>query len=99
MAGEIGQCELLCFTSRSTEPPTVEFSRTSGGLFAEMGSHFFDLARWASGEEPKELTAMGAVLVDPDFKEIGEHDTSTISMRMRNLKVIPNQINEDSRTI
>ncbi len=84
LAGEIGQCELLCFTSRSTEPPTVEFSRTSGGLFAEKGSHFFDLARWISGEEPKELTAMGAVLVDPDFKEIGEHDTAAISMRMRN---------------
>ncbi len=83
LAGGIGQCELLCFTSRSTAPPTVEFSRTSGGLFAEKGSHFFDLARWISGAEPEELTAMGAVLVDPGFEEIGEHDTALISMRMR----------------
>lgn len=84
LAGEIGQCELLCFTSRSTAPPTVEFSRTSGGLFAEKGSHFFDLARWISGEEPEELTAMGAALVDPGFKEIGECDTAVVSLRMRN---------------
>lgn len=84
LAGEIGQCELLCFTSRSTAPPTVEFSRTSGGLFSEKGSHFFDLARWISGDEPEELTAMGAVLVDPGFKAIGECDTAIISMRMRN---------------
>ncbi len=84
LAGEIGQCELLCFTSRSAAPPTVEFSRTSGGLFAEKGSHFYDLARWISGEEPEELTAMGAVLVDPGFKDIGESDTAIVSMRMRN---------------
>ena len=83
LAGEIGQCELLCFTSRSTAPPTVEFSRTSGGLFAEKGSHFFDLARWISCEEPEELNAMGAVLVDPGFNEIGECDTAIVSMRMR----------------
>ncbi len=84
IAGGIGQCELLCFTSRSTAPPTVEFSRTSGGLFAEKGSHFFDLARWISGEEPEELFAMGSVLVDPAFGDVGEYDTAIISMRMRN---------------
>ena len=84
LAGVIGQYELLCFTSGSAAPPTVEFSRTSGGLYAEKGSHFFDLARWISGEEPEELTAMGVVLVDPGFKEIGECDTAVVSMRMQN---------------
>ncbi len=82
--GEIGQCELYCFTSRSTSPPTVEFSRTSGGLFAEKGSHFFDLARWMSGAEPVELSAMGSVMIDPGFVEIGEVDTAVIAMRMDN---------------
>ena len=84
LGGEIGQCELYCFTSRSTAPPTVEFSCTSGGLFAEKGSHFFDLARWMSGAEPVELTAMGSVLIDPGFRDIGEVDTAVVSMRMTN---------------
>ncbi len=82
LRGDIGQCELYCYTSRSTAPPTVDFSRSSGGLFAEKGSHFFDLARWMSGAEPVELSAMGAVLIDSGFAEIGEVDTAVISMRM-----------------
>ena len=83
LSGEIGRCELICFTSRSVAPPTVEFSKSSGGLFAEKGSHFFDLARWITGDEPEELFAMGAVLIDPGYREIGEHDTAVISVRMR----------------
>ena len=81
--GEIGACEIVCFTSRSTSPPTVEFSRTSGGLFAEKGSHFFDLARWITGEEPEEINAMGSVLIEPGYADIGEFDTAVIAMKMK----------------
>ena len=61
-AGEIGRVEAVLMTSRTASPPSVEFSRTSGGLLGEKGAHFYDLARWITGEHPVELFAMGRCL-------------------------------------
>ncbi len=81
-AGEIGRVETILVTSRTASPPSVEFTRTSGGLFGEKGAHFYDLARWITGEHPVELYAMGSALVNPSFADIGEVDTAMITMRM-----------------
>ncbi len=81
-AGEIGRIETVVATSRSAVAPTAEFTRTSGGLFGEKGAHFYDLARWITGEHPVEVFAMGAALVDPAFAEVGEADTAMLTMRM-----------------
>ncbi len=81
-AGEIGQLETLLVTSRTATPPTVEFTRTSGGIFGEKGAHFYDIARWITGEHPVELFAMGATLIDPGFATIDEVDTAMLTMRM-----------------
>ncbi len=80
--GKIGQVEALLFTSRTASPPTVEFTRTSGGLFGEKGAHFFDLARWITGEDPAELFAMGSAQINPEFATIGEVDTAMVTIRM-----------------
>ena len=81
-AGEIGRVEAILMTSRTASPPSVEFTRTSGGLFGEKGSHFYDLARWITGEHPVELFAMGSALVNSALADIGEADTAMITMRM-----------------
>ena len=81
-AGEIGRVEAVLMTSRTAAPPSVEFTRTSGGLFGEKGAHFYDLARWITGEHPVELFAMGSALVNPSFADIGEVDTAMVTMRM-----------------
>lgn len=81
-SGEIGDVETISVTSRTASPPSVEFTRTSGGLFGEKGAHFYDLARWITEEHPVELFAMGSALVNPAFAEIGEVDTAMITMRM-----------------
>ena len=80
-AGEIGRVESMLITSRTAAAPTIEFIKTSGGLFGEKGSHFYDLARWILEEHPVELFAMGAALVNPRFADIGEVDTAMITMR------------------
>ena len=82
LSGEIGRAETVIFTSRTASPPTIEFTRTSGGLFGEKGAHFYDLARWITGEDPVELSAMGSAIVNPDFEQIGEVDTALITMKM-----------------
>ena len=50
--GRIGRLELLSITSRDPEPPSAEYLARSGGLFADMMIHDFDMARWLLGEEP-----------------------------------------------
>ncbi len=80
-AGNIGPVETISIVSRTASPPTPEFLRTSGGLFGEKGSHFYDLARWIIGEEPEEVFAFGSVLVNPVFADIGEVDTAVVSLR------------------
>ena len=44
--------------------------------------HFFDLLRWLTKDEPVEVYALGAALVDPAIGEAGDVDTSIVSLRM-----------------
>lgn len=81
-AGNIGNLESLSLVSRTVAAPTPEFIKTSGGLFGEKGAHFYDLCRWVTGEHPEEIFAMGSVLIDPRFEEIGEVDTAMLTLRM-----------------
>jgi myo-inositol 2-dehydrogenase / D-chiro-inositol 1-dehydrogenase len=79
----IGKVESLRFTVKTATPPTPEFLKTSGGLFGEFGIHFFDLARWISGDEPVEVFAMGSTLIDPAYAAIGHFDTAAVIVRMQ----------------
>ena len=80
--GSIGDIETIQFTSRTATAPSVDFLKTSGGLFGEKGAHFYDLARWITGEHPKEIVAMGSSLIAPEFAKAGETDTAMITMKM-----------------
>ncbi|MGI9452038.1 MAG: Gfo/Idh/MocA family oxidoreductase [Geminicoccaceae bacterium] len=80
--GSIGDIETIQFTSRTAAAPSVQFLKTSGGLFGEKGAHFYDLARWITGEHPNEIVAMGSSLIDPDFAKAGETDTAMITIMM-----------------
>ncbi len=81
--GAVGKLESLRFTVKTATPPSPEFLKTSGGLFGEFGIHFFDLARWISGDEPVEVFATGSTLTDPAYAEIGQIDTAAVITRMR----------------
>ena len=80
--GEIGKPELVVITSRDPAPPPIEYIRVSGGLFRDMMIHDFDIARFLFGEEPAEVSAMGAVLVEPAIGEAGDVDSAMVTMRM-----------------
>ena len=80
--GELGQLEQGIITSRDPAPPPVDYLRVSGGIFRDMAIHDFDMARFLFGEEPVEVTAMGAVLVDPKIGEIGDYDEVMAVLRM-----------------
>lgn len=81
--GAVGKLESLRFTVKTATAPSAEFLKTSGGLFGEFGIHFFDLARWISGDEPAEVFATGSTLIDPAYADVGQIDTAAVITRMR----------------
>ena len=60
-AGTIGEVHLVRITSRDPEPPPLEYARVSGGIFLDMTIHDFDMARYVTGSEVREVIARGAV--------------------------------------
>lgn len=90
--GAIGTPHVLKITSRDPQPPGVDYIKSSGGLFMDMTIHDFDMARYIMGSEVVEVSAHGAVLVDPAIGEAGDIDTAIITLRFENgaLGVIDN---------
>jgi myo-inositol 2-dehydrogenase/D-chiro-inositol 1-dehydrogenase len=81
-AGAIGKLEQLIITNRDPGLPDLRFLATSGGLFLDFTIHDFDMARWLLGEEPVEVFAWGAVLVDPRVRTEGRDiDTAMLLLR------------------
>jgi len=90
-SGRIGRPCILHITNRDPVRPTLEYARTSGGMFLDMSIHDFDMARYQVGEV-EEVYAMGSVLVAPELAEIGDVDTDVVTLRFANgaLGVIDN---------
>jgi myo-inositol 2-dehydrogenase/D-chiro-inositol 1-dehydrogenase len=82
-SGEIGRPCIFHIVNRDPEPPSLEYAKTSGGMFLDMSIHDFDMARFQIGEVD-EVYAIGNVLVAPYLKEIGDVDIDIITLRFTN---------------
>jgi myo-inositol 2-dehydrogenase/D-chiro-inositol 1-dehydrogenase len=85
-AGAIGTLEQVIITSRDPGPPPVAYIKVSGGLFRDMTIHDFDMARWMllageGGQEPTEVFAYAANLVDPAIGAAGDVDSAMVLLR------------------
>ena len=70
--------------SRDPAPPPLSYIRTSGGIFADMTIHDFDMARFLIGDEVEEIYTAGGVMVDPEIGRAGDLDTALVVLRFRN---------------
>jgi myo-inositol 2-dehydrogenase / D-chiro-inositol 1-dehydrogenase len=85
-AGAIGTVEQVIVTSRDPGLPPIAYLKVSGGQFRDMTIHDFDMARWLlaagpGGEEPTEVFAWGAALVDPAVAAAGDIDSCMVLLR------------------
>lgn len=80
--GEVGKVEIVQLTARGPKPPPISYVKVSGGQLRDQTIHFFDLLRWITDDEPVEVYAIGAALVDPAIGQAGDVDTSIVSIRM-----------------
>jgi myo-inositol 2-dehydrogenase / D-chiro-inositol 1-dehydrogenase len=81
-AGEIGDIALVQLTSRGPAMPPLDYIAVSGGQLRDQTIHFFDLARWISGQDPAEVYATGTALAEPRLVEYGDIDTSVATLRL-----------------
>ena len=82
--GEIGVPSLMHIISRDPAPPAISYIRTSGGIFADMTIHDFDMARFLIGDEVEEIYTTAGVMVDPEIGLAGDLDTALVVLRFRN---------------
>jgi myo-inositol 2-dehydrogenase/D-chiro-inositol 1-dehydrogenase len=78
--GAIGDPQIIKITSRDPGPPPVSYIKVSGGMFLDMTIHDFDMARYISGKQVKEVYAKGVVMVDPEIGKAGDIDTAVITL-------------------
>ena len=79
--GEIGKLEMMHITARDPKPPALSYVKVSGGQYRDQTIHFFDMLRWLANEDPVEVYATGAALVDPAIGEAGDVDTSMLILK------------------
>jgi len=97
-SGEIGDLEMIIITSRDPAPSTIEYHKTSGGLFRDCTIHDFDLSRYLLGDDPViKISAFASQLVSEDIKMIGDYDTAMIQMKSQNGVLI--HINNSRRAV
>lgn len=82
--GKIGEPHIIKISSRDPAPPPIEYIKVSGGIFLDMTSHDFDMARFLTGSEVEEVYAVGAVRIDPAIGEAGDVDTAVITLKFEN---------------
>ena len=78
--GKIGKVFQLKSTSRDSPRPSVEYLKTSGGMFHDTAVHDVDVLCWIVGEEPVGVFAQGSVF-DPEIAGIGDVDTITVMLK------------------
>jgi myo-inositol 2-dehydrogenase/D-chiro-inositol 1-dehydrogenase len=76
----VGDPQIIKITSRDPGPPPISYIKVSGGMFLDMTIHDFDMARYISGKQVKEVYAKGAVMIDPEIGKAGDIDTAIITL-------------------
>lgn len=80
--GRVGAIRTIQMTSRGPNlHPRHAFLLESGGFYRDKGVHFYDLARWLTGETPTEVAAMGAVMDGQMYSEADDIDNCLVMLR------------------
>lgn len=84
--------QIIKITSRDPYPPSQEYLQQSGGIFFDMMIHDFDLLRFISGEEIKEVYAQGWDLGQELYQSTNDYGVAVVQLKLTNgaLAIIEN---------
>ncbi|MFF3873761.1 Gfo/Idh/MocA family oxidoreductase [Streptomyces sp. NPDC001978] len=74
--GELGKLHTVRSTTLDPAPPPAAYIAASGGIFRDCSVHDFDIIRWVTGREVKEVYAVGGNRGAEYIKEAGDADTT-----------------------
>ena len=74
--GSLGWIHTMRSCTLDPAPPTPEYIAASGGIFRDCSVHDFDSIRWVSGQEVREVFALGANRGEDFFVAAGDIDTA-----------------------
>ena len=78
--GDIGVPQLMRLTSRDSPLPTMDYIRTSHGIFHDCIVHDLDMLRFITGQDPVEVYAIGSNFVD-GIRELNDLDNVLVSLK------------------
>jgi myo-inositol 2-dehydrogenase / D-chiro-inositol 1-dehydrogenase len=82
-AGEIGRPEMLVLSSRDPEiSPPDYVAAMPFGIFYDTMIHDFDMVRWLTADEPVEIVARTACMLDSKQNPHRDPDTAMVMLRM-----------------
>lgn len=81
-AGTAGTLYSLRMCAHDHEPAEERYIATSGGIFCDLHVHDFDMARWLTGREVKEVFATGTVRAWEAYGRQDDVDTSAMVLTM-----------------
>ena len=82
--GKIGKLEKIIITSKDPSPPSLNYLKTSGGIFKDMMIHDFDLARFYTGkDEFVSIFAIGSNLHDKKFNKIKDFELASCVLKTK----------------
>ena len=81
--GQIGEPQIIKITSRDPSLPSMDYIKTSGGLFVDMTIHDWDMARFQIGSDIEEIYAKGATLISPELSKVGDIDTAVAILKFQ----------------
>lgn len=81
-AGGLGKVMLVMAQTHDCEPPTPEYVAVSGGIYADMLIHEFDILRFVTGQEVVEVSATGSSYGLPMFAEYDDVATAAVTAHL-----------------
>lgn len=82
--GKIGELEVLKITDRDPAPPSMDYIRTSGGIFIDFMIHDFDMARYITQSEAAEVFATGTTVIDKEIQKEGDFGSGHAIIKFEN---------------
>lgn len=78
--GRIGSVQIIKITNRDPAIPSIDFIKTSGGMFMDFSIHDLDMARFIMNKQVVEVYAKGMVFMDKAIEATGDIDTALITL-------------------
>lgn len=82
--GVIGEPQIIKITSRDPAPPSINYIKSSGGLFLDMAIHDFDTACFLNQQKVVMVYSTGTVFGDSEIKKAGDIDTAITTLTFEN---------------